>query len=217
MSPNFLSNKIIIVLAVIVGASLCGQAQQPDPAAAAEIVPLRMTAVEDASAPSGWKRYQFGNPTLFSALLPGAPQYQSKKFPAGQGSLSAHLYIIPSSTGVLGLNYIESSATAAPGNSETESRRFFNGYMKGFIESLKEGLKNKGVTDLETEVSVERRIKVSGHDGYEQDFSIGPFNGRSQVVFLGRNVYSAIAFWNKQSASNESGVFFKSFQIRSGR
>ena len=211
-----LLKKFFAVLVIITGAHLCGQAQQPAQATSqAEIAPLRMVIVDEASALSGWKRYQFGDPQLFSAILPGAPQYQSEKFPVNQGSLVTRLYMIPSTSGVYGLNYIESPLTTTPGQTDAQTRTFFNNYMKGFIDGFKKGLQQRGFTDLETKTSAERLVKISGFAGFEQDLTIGPFEGRTQVVFLGRRVYAAIALWNTDNPLSERTAFFNSFQIHS--
>lgn len=213
-----LLKKLLAVLLIIAGANLCGQAQQPAPVATpAEIAPLRMTVVEEASALPGWKRYQFGDPQLFSAILPGAPQYQSEKFPVTQGTLVTRLYVTPSATGVYGLNYIESPLASTTGQTDAETRNFFTGYMKGFIDGFKKGLEQKGFTDVETKTGAERQVRVSGFDGFEQDLTIGPFEGRSQVVFIGRRVYAAIALWNQENPASERAAFFNSFQIRDKR
>jgi hypothetical protein len=221
MSSIRLLKKVFAVLIVVVGANLCGQAQQPPPpglvATQAEITPLPVTVVEDTSALPGWKRYQFGDPQLFSATLPGSPQYQSEKFPAAQGSLIARLYMIPSATGVYGLNYIESPVATASGKSDAAARGFFKSYMNGFIDGFKKGLQQRGFTDLETKTSPERQVKISGFDGYEQDLTIGPFQGRTQVVFIGRKVYAAIVLWNEGNPLSERMAFFNSFQIHDKR
>src|SRR5215213_1879840 len=124
-----LLKKFLAVLILAVGASLCGQAQEHGPSPAptpSEITPLRMTVVEEPSALSGWKRYQFGDPTLFSGILPAAPLYQSEKFPVPQGSLVTRVYMAASASGVYGLNYIESPLTSAPGQIDAQPKTFFN-------------------------------------------------------------------------------------------
>ncbi|HEY0003303.1 MAG TPA: hypothetical protein VGB17_00735 [Pyrinomonadaceae bacterium] len=211
--------KISFATLLLASGAIRAQAQQPAYGSPNEIAPLRMTAVEEASAPAGWKRYQFGDPLLFSAILPGAPQAQSEKFTDAKGPLVVRLYMAASPTGgVYGLNYAEAAPTMALDKSETESRRFFTNYMAGFIAGFKKGLQDRGMTaELETQTSPERRVKISGLDGYEQDIAIGPFNGRSQVVFLGRNIYAAIALWNQNNPLSERTAFFNSFQIRHAR
>lgn len=215
-----LLKKFLAVLIVVTGASLYGEAQQHQPGPAAtpsEITPLRMTVVEEAAALSGWKRYQFGDPVLFSGILPAEPLYQSEKFPVPQGSLVTRVYMAASASGVYGLNYIESPLTAAPGQVDAQTKTFFNSYMKGFIDGFKKGLEQKGFTDLETKTGPERRVRISGLDGFEQDLTIGPFEGRTQVVFIGRKVYAAIALWRPESPANERTAFFNSFQVRDKR
>jgi hypothetical protein len=212
--------KFLAVLVLVAGASLCGQAQEHGPSPAptpSEITPLRMTVVEEPSALSGWKHYQFGDPTLFSGILPAAPIYQSEKFPVPQGSLVTRVYMAASASGVYGLNYIESPLTSAPGQIDAQTKTFFNNYMKGFIDGFKRGLEQKGFTDLETKTGPERKVRISGLDGFEQDLTIGPFEGRTQVVFIGRKVYAAVALWRPESPANERTAFFNSFQVRAKR
>jgi hypothetical protein len=216
-----LLKKFCALLIVVVGATLFGQAQQPPQprpvATPSEITPLRMTVVTDASALPGWKRYQFGEPQLFSGVFPVEPQYQSEKFPVFQGSLVTRLYMAPSATGVYGLNYIESPLAAVPGPTDAQTRAFFKSYMDGFIDGFKKGLEQKGFTNMETKSSAERKVQISGLDGFEQDLTIGPFEGRSQVVFIGRKVYAAIALWTQDNPAAERAAFFNSFQIRDKR
>lgn len=215
-----LLKKFLAVSIVVVSASLCGQAQKQQPIPAptpSEITPLRMTVVEEPSALSGWRRYQFGDPMLFSGVLPTEPQYQSEKFPVAQGSLVTRLYMAASASGVYGLNYIESPLATTPGQADAQNRTFFNNYMKGFIDGFKKGLEQRGFTDLETKTSPERQVRISGLDGFEQDLTVGPFAGRTQVVFIGRKVYAAVALWREDSPVNERTVFFNSFQIRDKR
>lgn len=212
-----LVTKLCVVLVIAAGAINAQPQPSGQATAQGEIAPLRMTVVEDASALAGWKRYQFGDPQRFSVIFPASPQYQSEKFPAAQGSLVARLYMIPSATAVYGLNYIESPMPVSVGKTDAATRLFFNNYMNGFIDGFKKGLQERGVTDLETKRSAERSVRISGFEGYEQDVTVGPFSGRTQVVFIGQKVYAAIALWNPENPLTERTAFFNSFQIRDKR
>jgi hypothetical protein len=216
MKPFPVLKKIFTVLMVVIGADLCVQAQQPGQAANQEAVaPLRVVVVEDTTAPAGWKRYQFGDPISFSAILPGAPEYHSSRLAPDKGSLIARYYLNSNATGVYVLNYIESSQTNPFNTSETETTITFNKYMTGLIKGFKAALQANGLTDLETTMGDQRRIKISGFVGYEQDLTIGPLQGRAQVLFLGKYAYVAMAFWGEQDPLSERTAFFNSFQIHS--
>jgi hypothetical protein len=211
-------SKAACVVVLLIGSAL-NTHSQPTGATTIQgtLAPLPITNVEDSTLAAGWKRYQFGKPVLFTAVLPSAPEYQSQTLAPEQGSLRLRIYMTSNSTGVFGLNYIESPQVGAFKKSEAATRGFFNTYITGFIKGFKESMEAAGFNNLATEISPERRVRISGLDGYEQDIVIGPTQGRMQVVFLGQYVYAAVAFWTAEGPLSEPTAFFNSFQVHRRR
>ncbi len=186
---------------------------QTSPANKDEITPLRIVALDDKAAPSGWKRYQFGDPILFSAILPNPPQTLSNKFESKtEAPLIARLYIAPSITGVYGVSYMEDLGAEGKPKSEESRQKFIHDFIKGFANGFIKGLEARGVTAELKEIA-QRKVRIGGIDRYEHDLNIGAFTGRAQVVFVGSKIYAAFALWKPESSTSERTAFFNSLKI----
>jgi hypothetical protein len=206
-----LSLRLLFFSLLVIDITATVRAQNAGVTRSEEIPPLSFTSVDDLSAPTGWRRYQFGDPVQFGAVLPSQPGVHSSK----SGTLTQHIYLAQNSeTGTqYFLIYMVDTAVMTERRSDADAKRAFDDLMKGLAEGAKESLKRIEII-AEMKVDAERRIKISGIDGYEQEVSIGPLSGRAQAVFLGRTAYMAISFWPKGSSLNEPAAFFNSFQVR---
>lgn len=185
-------------------------APQPSP-------PLAVKGVVDKLAPAGWTRYEIGEPSRFSLILPAAPTEVSNQVDAGVGApLTVRNYMVGTETGVYGATYIVGFSAAANNWTEANKRTFFEGFAKGFVKGFQEGMSKQGATE-ELKVLAQRTATASGLSGHEQDFAFGAILGRVRMVFAGQSAYALAAFWNEQTSESDRKAFFDSLRVNARR
>lgn len=204
-----------------VSSSLHAQTAQRKPAApaaeAAQPSPLAVKGVADRLAPAGWTRYEIGEPSRFSLILPAAPTEMSNKLDASAGvALTVRNYMVGTETGVYGATYIVGFSAAANNWTEANKRTFFEGFAKGFVKGFQEGMSKQGTTE-ELKVLAQRTATASGFTGHEQDFAFGAILGRVRMVFAGQSAYALAAFWNDQASESDRKAFFESLRVNTAR
>ena len=188
----------------------------PPAAATAQPPPLAVKAVADKLAPAGWTRYEIGQPSRFSLILPAAPTEIMNKLDVTSGvTLTVRNYMVGTETGVYGATYIVGFSNAANWT-EANKKTFFEGFARGFVKGFQEGMSKKGATE-ELKVTAQRTATVSGIAGHEQDFAFGAILGRVRMVFAGQSAYAIAAFWNAQASESERKAFFESLQVNTKR
>ena len=185
-------------------------AAQPSP-------PLAVKPVADRLAPAGWMRYEVGEPSRFSLILPAAPQEVMNKLDVSPGvSLTVRNYMVGTETGVYGATYIVGFSAAANNWTEANKRTFFEGFARGFVKGFQDGMSKQGSTE-ELKVVAQRTATASGFAGHEQDFAFGAILGRVRMVFAGQSAYALAAFWNEQTSESDRKAFFDSLRVNSAR
>ena len=178
--------------------------------------PPRVEAVADARAPAGWKRYRFGSPALFTALLPQPPASAPGQPPEGDRKLWSWAFYSASETAGYVLTYSLDTSEGAAGKSEREKRAAYNNFAAGFAAGLTKG--GKFGSDARVEVLGERRVRLGDAEAFERDFSLGEYHlGRLRTIFAGEHSLTASAVWLKDSPAAERAVFFDSLTLEMAR
>lgn len=223
-TSNLRKLALALLFATVLGASSSLHAQRAQGKPAAPVAapaappqqPLAVKAVEDKLAPAGWVRYEIGQPSRFSLILPAAPQESMNQLDMTPGvTLTVRNYMVGSETGVYGATYIVGFSAS---NSWTDANKktFFEGFAKGFVRGFQEGMSKQGVTD-ELKVLAQRTATASGFAGHEQDFAFGAILGRVRMVFAGQSAYAVAAFWNERASESDRKAFFESLRVNTKR
>ena len=210
MEKNKLNFLLLMLLALTAATSL-GQAPVSKlPAQPVDPIPAKVVA--DISAPAGWQRYQFGERPQFSVILPAAPESSAERMP--DSTTIVNLYIAPAAgTGIFAaarLDKIPADLEKAP-----ESRReaFFKEYFAGFAKGFQESMAKNNLSFQLQLLDSQKVVTATGRGGFQQDMSVGPFKGRSQLVFVGTSAFCVLAIWNEKVPAATYETFFKSFQL----
>lgn len=170
-------------------------------------------AFNEASAPTGWRRYEFGSVPMVSAVLPVAPkEFTEQQTLGGDKPSVMHMYTAETDAAMYGVYYAEDLPFIAERMSERIKQSFYEGMVSGFTRGLEQGMSNNGVL-MKVEIGERRKVVVDGLDGMAFDFAVGPVNGMALMTILGQRAYMAIAVWTPEAPSGDRNAFFKSFRI----
>jgi hypothetical protein len=172
---------------------------------------LPFRAVENVSAPVGWKRYQFGDPVLFSVVLPGEPVASSNSEARGDENGVVHLFLARDGMSFYGLSY----GRVREATDRLQQRRAPN-FLAGVVDGIIRMIKEKGVRD-EPKVGELRSAKVAGLDGYEVEAVIGRLVITARAATLGDNLYAIYVMRSEEGSASNRSAFFNSFEIRGPR
>ncbi|HLL71637.1 MAG TPA: hypothetical protein VK363_09410 [Pyrinomonadaceae bacterium] len=223
-TSNLRKLALAFLFAATVGVSSSPRAQtapksKPAPTVVGSVVqpPLAVKPVADKLAPAGWTRYEIGEPSRFSLILPAAPTEAMNKLDVSAGvNLTVRNYMVGTETGVYGATYIVGFPAAANNWTEANKRTFFEGFAKGFVKGFQDGMSKQGATE-ELKVVAQRTATASGLAGHEQDFAFGAILGRVRMVFAGQSAYALAAFWNEQTSESDRKAFFDSLRVNNTR
>jgi hypothetical protein len=179
----------------------------------AKTAPQRFGGIDDSSAPLGWKRYEFDKPLAFSLILPDEPEKRVSTLYGGPET--SHVYISMSRSGVYGLTYIDDLPAVAKRYPESGHEFFFESFVKDFALRLQNSGQEKG-SDLgfkQFKVIKETQVAVSGIEGLEWSFLVGPFQGRMQMGRVGQAAFCLVAIWKQAASLSEQDAFFNSAKI----
>jgi hypothetical protein len=212
LMKKLLLRGVWIALAMMsVAASASAQQTYGDPVVHQDVPPLKIVAVDEKTAPAGWKRYQFGEPVLFSSLLPGQPGVQEARVSGSDGAEIVRSYYSTSGTAVYGVTY----ATDLPGavEAKTEEQRLaaFKNFLYGFAEGVRKSRPEYSKATFN--ILTEQTVKVGGINGYEKEFTLGDYHGRAQMAFQGKSKVTLICLWGKANPAGERDAFFSSFKF----
>lgn len=193
------------------GQKKTGQVGPVGPVAVQKTSPIKV--IDEASAPAGWKRYEFGEGPVISALLPNQPrEFSEQKSLGGPKPTTMRAYTSKIEEAIFTAFYAEDLPFVAERMTEDIRKSFFDGMWKGFAQGMQKGLEEQGL--LFTLTALEQRpITIDGLRGVEQNFTVGPMLGRAQMSIVGQRAFMAIAFWSEDSPPGERTAFFNSFRI----
>jgi hypothetical protein len=177
--------------------------------------PLPARPVADKLAPAGWMRYEVGEPTQFSLILPAEPVATTArvKIIPGEWGISRS-YLSLADSGVYAVSYVDALPAAL--QDEARKRTFFEGFGKEFAEAFQARMKERGM-EVRLTMLEQRTATVGGLAGYEQDFSYGQVMGRVRMVFGAGSAYAVMAIWNGLSSNSERNAFFESLKVNAKR
>jgi hypothetical protein len=95
---------------------------------------------------------------------------------------------------------------------EEYKQKFYEGSWQGFIQATKQELEKNGLL-FKLETQEKRDVKISGLQGSEQDFLLGPLKGRARMVLSGQRAFMVIAMEMADSFSPEATAFLNSMEI----
>lgn len=174
------------------------------------------SALDDASAPQGWKRYRFGeSPVHFSIALPAKPEERAHHLPR-LPTATAYTYIAETDPAYYAVVYVEGLPEEASGLTADLKERLYDFMWRDLASSLQRALEQKNIP-LKLVAAEPKSVTVSGLAGREQDFSLGPFSGRARIVLAGRRAFMAFAAWTPDETAARRAGFFDSLEIHAKR
>lgn len=174
-------------------------------------LPLPFKPVEDKLAPAGWTRYEVGEPSVFSLILPAEPGASVERMNVFPGlTVTVRTYLSAADSGVYGATYVEGLPAATQGDAMKQS--FFEAFMTSFIDGFEQSVKSRGVITSVKRLE-QRATTAGGLAGYEQDFSYDKALGRVRLVFGDGRAYAVLAIWNGLSSNSERNAFFESLRV----
>jgi len=183
------------------------------PPVAPQPTPYPATVVADASARAGWRRYQFGDSPAFSVVMPTQPESSAERTPSpGAPAMVVHLYISTNDGGVYGAARLDGLPINVERSTEAERRGFFQNFTGGFVNGFQDSLKQNKL-DYELKLLDPKKVTAAGYAGFEQDFTVGPFSGRAQLVFAGKGAFCVMSIWNQTAPAADREAFFNSFRL----
>lgn len=189
-----------------------GPVGPPPVAARPTPTPYAVVAVEDSSVVlAGWRRYQFGASPAFSVAMPARPDANAERMPSAPDAV-VHFYLTASERGVYGASRLDGLALDMDGVTDAQREGFFREYVTGFAEGFRQGLKANNL-DYELTFKPSKKVRAAGRDAFEQELTVGPFQGRAQLVFAGRAAFCVVAIWTAETPAADLQAFFNSFRL----
>jgi hypothetical protein len=188
-----------------------GQSPAPTPAAVTPLAVIQPKLVEDPSVRAGWRRYQFGDAPFFSVILPTAPEATAERA-GGSASAVAYLYISTTDSGIYVASRLDSIGLNIERETESERQKFFRTYIEGFARGFQESMKKENL-DYELKLLEPRKVTAAGREAFQQDLTVGPFQGSAQLVFAGTGAFCVLSIWNARAPAADRDAFFHSFQL----
>lgn len=187
----------------------------PVQTAPAQPAPLPARPVVDKLAPAGWTRYEIGQPTRFSLILPGAPSGSAERMRlTPKLTVTIRNYMSLGASGLYGATYIDD--LPAELLNDAMKRTFFEYFVKGFAEGFEQGMK-KGGSTAEMKMLEQRAATSAGLSGYEQDFTFEKMTGRLRLVYDGARAYGVLSFTSEPTNEADRTAFFDSLRVNKGR
>jgi hypothetical protein len=214
VSRNLLYKGACIVLAIAT-ITVSALAQNSGTTAEEEIPALKISVVDDKLAPAGWTRYQIDDPAIFSAIFPRQPEAKSAHTSGSDGGSLVRSYIASSDTAGYGIVYLTDQEGTVEVKTDEQKKTSFNNFIHGFANGFL-GIE-QGKENPKFRITTERQVRISNLDGYEKEFILGDFQGRAQMLFMGRKKFVVVAFWNEKNPVNERDTFFSAFILNPQR
>ena len=171
--------------------------------------------VADTLAPAGWTRYEIGQPTRFSLILPAAPTASAERMTlTSKITVTVRNYMSLGASGLYGATYIDDLPQELMNNAMKQT--FFEYFVKGFAEGFQEGMK-KGGSAGQMKMLEQRAATTGGLSGYEQDFTFDAMTGRLRLVYDGARAYGVLSISNDPAGDADRATFFDSLRVNRGR
>ncbi len=123
-------------------------------------------------------------------------------------------YTASNEDGVFVVAYVKDLPLEAAKMSEANRQSFYEGMWRGMAEGIRVELEKNGLTFKVELLGAPEKPKVSGFAGRGQNFTIGPLQGKAQMVLLGQHAYILLSVLADEKAIAHRNVFFDSFEIK---
>jgi hypothetical protein len=182
---------------------------------AAQPPPLVARPVADKLAPAGWTRYEIGQPTRFSLILPGAPSANAERMTlTPKIAVTVRNYMSLGESGLYGATYIDD--LPAEVMNAAMKRTFFESFVEGFAKGFQAQMSKSGAGG-QVKMLEQRPAMAAGLAGYEQDFSFDTMTGRVRLVYDGSRAYAVLSFWSDPATNGDRAAFFDSLRVSRAR
>lgn len=182
---------------------------------AAQPPPLVARPVADKLAPAGWTRYEIGQPTRFSLILPAAPSVNAERMTlTPKITVTVRNYMSLGESGLYGATYIDD--LPAELMNAAMKRTFFESFVEGFAKGFQTQMSKSGAVG-QLKMLEQRAATAAGLAGYEQDFSFETMTGRVRLVYDGARAYAVLSFWSDPATSGDRAAFFDSLRVGRAR
>jgi hypothetical protein len=215
MRAKQLTRTRLVSLTLVMALACVARAQNPEPPTVKPIPPLPYKSVDDRPGTGAWKRFQFGQPLLFSIILPQPPKASNLYTTGSDGGVTTWYFVansVAASYGAAYSIYDEYNSNPAMEKTEAQKQAGYNNFAAGFVNGLLQG--TQAPEGERGRVLAERRIKAGGLDGFERDFAFTQYQGRLQMFFIGQRSVVLFAIWKPEVESGkERADFFKSLTL----
>jgi hypothetical protein len=212
---NFFPLSLALLCALTFGTHAASAQSVRGKTAAAQPPPLVARPVADKLAPAGWMRYEIGQPTRFSLILPGEPSTDAERMTlTPKITVTVRNYMSLGRSGLYGATYID-DLPAELMNAELK-RTFFESFVAGFAKGFQAQMSKSGVGG-EVKMLEQRAATAAGLAGYEQDFSFETMTGRVRLVYDGARAYAVLSFWSDSATDADRAAFFDSLRVSRAR
>jgi hypothetical protein len=201
-------NLLLLVLLALAPAQALAQSTNPKAPDLPAVV-ISAKAIEDALAPVGWRRYQFGDRPAFSVFLPTEPEVSA----SATSDTTTNLYTTANSNGVYiaaRIDFVQANLEKA---AEASREKYFQEFFAGFAKGFQEGVGKTNPTYELQLLNPKKVMTASGREGYQQDMTVGSFKGQAQLIFVNRSAFCVISIWSQKTPAAETEAFFKSFKL----
>jgi hypothetical protein len=215
MNPPHDRRLLASALSLLLALAPCARPQQSAaPQTTAGASPPRVEAVAEPRAPAGWRRYRFGEPVLYSVILPRAPLFVPDG-PHGD-DLASFGYYAPSETAAYAVIYSFDAREGADRKTERQKRIDYNNFAAGFVDGLLKG--EQFSPGARAQVLGERRVRLGGVEAFERDFALGTTHrGRLRSISVGPRSLLVSAVWLADAPPAERTAFFDSLTLEMAR
>ena len=173
--------------------------------------------LEDKSAPPGWQKYQFGAEPLFSVLLPVKYEASAEVVEmGGETPTISYTYIAETDTSIYLALLTDNMPVIAERLPDNMKQRFFEGMWRGFVEGMRSEMAKNGMLFKITAGEL-KKATVSGLEGREQEFTLGPLIGRARMAISGRRAYVAVVLGEADKDAAARARFLNSLEVHAQR
>lgn len=150
-------------------------------------------------------------------MLPGQPEENIARSDISAGiTVTTHVYTVTNDSGVFMVAHMSDLPMVAEKMPETYKQSFYDGMWKGMAGGIRKELEKNGMLFQVVPVS-QRSVVVGGINGREQDFTIGPLQGRAQMALKGQGAFLVMTFLTDEKFVPTRNTFFESFRISAAR
>ena len=201
---KFVRTTLFLVIVIASTAVVGGQSPRSQtPGRPAGAIPIR--PVDDPSVKAGWRRYDIGTTPILGVILPSPPGVTAETVEGQQ----VNTFVSTNPSGVCAAVRIDRIPVNLENASEDVRSKYFQVFFEGFARSFQNNLQYSLVL-----LEVTQLTTTAGHKGFQQRLTLGPMQGRSQMVFVGDSAFALVALWLPDAPAADYDSFFDSFRLK---